>query len=135
MILFLKIFIFQSRNLDDSVAIFWWIGFTLDYSSFIMEAFCSIRLVIIDLMLFGLCLDLLVLIFPTCSIVLSFFIAHELKVNLLMFTQITANLVPLNSRRVAVKFDFFRIAGLIPIKSPGSGRGQLEITYLDEELR
>lgn len=23
----------------------------------------------------------------------------------------------------------------IPIKSPGSGRGQLEITYLDEELR
>ncbi|KAF3962042.1 hypothetical protein CMV_013406 [Castanea mollissima] len=51
------------------------------------------------------------------------------------FNQVTANLVPLNSRRVAVKFDFFRIAGLIPIKSPGSGRGQLEITYLDEELR
>nr|XP_048337506.1 probable plastid-lipid-associated protein 4, chloroplastic isoform X2 [Ziziphus jujuba var. spinosa] len=50
-------------------------------------------------------------------------------------TQITANLVPLNSRRVAVKFDFFKIASLIPIKSPGSGRGQLEITYLDEELR
>ncbi|XP_019078777.1 probable plastid-lipid-associated protein 4, chloroplastic isoform X3 [Vitis vinifera] len=50
-------------------------------------------------------------------------------------TQVTANLVPLNARRVAVKFDFFRIAGLIPIKSPGSGRGQLEITYLDEELR
>ncbi|RVW81069.1 putative plastid-lipid-associated protein 4, chloroplastic [Vitis vinifera] len=48
---------------------------------------------------------------------------------------VTANLVPLNARRVAVKFDFFRIAGLIPIKSPGSGRGQLEITYLDEELR
>ncbi|XP_011007961.1 PREDICTED: probable plastid-lipid-associated protein 4, chloroplastic isoform X4 [Populus euphratica] len=51
------------------------------------------------------------------------------------FNQATANLVPLNTRRVAVKFDFFRIAGLIPIKSPGSGRGQLEITYLDEELR
>ncbi|XP_041014001.1 probable plastid-lipid-associated protein 4, chloroplastic [Juglans microcarpa x Juglans regia] len=51
------------------------------------------------------------------------------------FNQVTANLVSLNSRRVAVKFDFFRIAGLIPIKSPGSGRGQLEITYLDEELR
>ncbi|KAH7518793.1 hypothetical protein FEM48_Zijuj09G0208700 [Ziziphus jujuba var. spinosa] len=51
------------------------------------------------------------------------------------FNQITANLVPLNSRRVAVKFDFFKIASLIPIKSPGSGRGQLEITYLDEELR
>jgi hypothetical protein len=26
-------------------------------------------------------------------------------------------------------------ASQIPIKSPGSGRGQLEITYLDEELR
>ncbi|KAL5789830.1 hypothetical protein ACOSQ2_004718 [Xanthoceras sorbifolium] len=51
------------------------------------------------------------------------------------FNQVTANLVPLNARRVAVKFDYFRIAGLIPIKSPGSGRGQLEITYLDEELR
>ncbi|KAK9287258.1 hypothetical protein L1049_015671 [Liquidambar formosana] len=51
------------------------------------------------------------------------------------FNQVTANLVPLNARRVAVKFDFFKIAGLIPIKNPGSGRGQLEITYLDEELR
>ncbi|XP_048128688.1 probable plastid-lipid-associated protein 4, chloroplastic isoform X2 [Rhodamnia argentea] len=51
------------------------------------------------------------------------------------FNQVTANLVPLNARRVAVKFDFFRIAGLIPLRNPGSGRGQLEITYLDEELR
>ncbi|QCD76479.1 hypothetical protein DEO72_LG1g98 [Vigna unguiculata] len=50
------------------------------------------------------------------------------------YNQATANLVPLNSRRVAVKFDFFKIANLIPIKSPGSGRGQLEITYLDEDL-
>jgi hypothetical protein len=37
----------------------------------------------------------------------------KLKVNLSMFVQITANLVPLNSRRVAVKFDFFRIASLV----------------------
>ncbi|XP_031383436.1 probable plastid-lipid-associated protein 4, chloroplastic [Punica granatum] len=51
------------------------------------------------------------------------------------FNQATANLVPLNAKKVAVKFDFFRISGLIPIKNPGSGRGQLEITYLDEELR
>lgn len=51
------------------------------------------------------------------------------------FNQATANLVPLNARRVAVKFDSFKIAGLIPIKSRGSGRGQLEITYLDGELR
>ncbi|XP_057737676.1 probable plastid-lipid-associated protein 4, chloroplastic isoform X2 [Arachis stenosperma] len=53
----------------------------------------------------------------------------------LLQTQATANLVPLNSRRVLVKFDFFKIASLIPIKSPGSGRGQLEITYLDQDLR
>ncbi|XP_051132790.1 probable plastid-lipid-associated protein 4, chloroplastic [Andrographis paniculata] len=51
------------------------------------------------------------------------------------FNQATANLVPLNACRVAVKFDSFKVAALIPIKSRGSGRGQLEITYLDEELR
>ncbi|XP_052206061.1 probable plastid-lipid-associated protein 4, chloroplastic [Diospyros lotus] len=51
------------------------------------------------------------------------------------FNQATANLVPLSASRVAVKFDNFKIAGVIPIKSRGSGRGQLEITYLDEELR
>ncbi|XP_073029275.1 probable plastid-lipid-associated protein 4, chloroplastic isoform X2 [Primulina eburnea] len=51
------------------------------------------------------------------------------------FNQATANLVPLNERRVAVKFDSFKIAALIPVKSRGSGRGQLEISYLDDELR
>eukprot|EP00262_Sarcandra_glabra_P017393 TRINITY_DN595_c0_g1_i2.p1 TRINITY_DN595_c0_g1~~TRINITY_DN595_c0_g1_i2.p1 ORF type:complete len:268 (-),score=39.43 TRINITY_DN595_c0_g1_i2:439-1128(-) len=51
------------------------------------------------------------------------------------FNQVTANLVPLSARRVAVKFDTFKIAGLIPIKAPGRARGELEITYLDEELR
>ncbi|WOK97695.1 putative plastid-lipid-associated protein 4, chloroplastic [Canna indica] len=51
------------------------------------------------------------------------------------FNQVTANLVPLNSRRVKVQFDTFKIFGLIPIKAPGRGRGELEITYLDEEVR
>ncbi|XP_062214849.1 probable plastid-lipid-associated protein 4, chloroplastic [Phragmites australis] len=51
------------------------------------------------------------------------------------FNQVTANLVPLNPKRVAVKFDYFKIFSLIRIKSPGSGKGELEITYLDEELR
>ncbi|CAD6206317.1 unnamed protein product [Miscanthus lutarioriparius] len=51
------------------------------------------------------------------------------------FNQVNANLVPLNPRRVAVKFDYFKIFSLIPIKAPGSGKGELEITYLDEELR
>ncbi|KAL8151050.1 hypothetical protein V2J09_020858, partial [Rumex salicifolius] len=50
------------------------------------------------------------------------------------FNQITANLVPINSRRVAIKFDYFKIGGLLRIKNPGSGRGQLEIKYLGEGL-
>ncbi|KAK4341290.1 hypothetical protein RND71_039791 [Anisodus tanguticus] len=51
------------------------------------------------------------------------------------FNQVTADLTPLNARKVVVKFDYFKIAGLIPIKAPGRARGELEITYLDEELR
>ncbi|XP_010269008.1 PREDICTED: probable plastid-lipid-associated protein 4, chloroplastic [Nelumbo nucifera] len=51
------------------------------------------------------------------------------------FNQVTADLTPLNARKVAVKFDKFKIVGLIPIKAPGRARGELEITYLDEELR
>ncbi|KDP38889.1 hypothetical protein JCGZ_05046 [Jatropha curcas] len=51
------------------------------------------------------------------------------------FNQVTADLTPLNAKKVAVKFDKFKIAGLIPIKAPGRARGELEITYLDEELR
>ncbi|KAL0365075.1 UNVERIFIED_CONTAM: putative plastid-lipid-associated protein 4, chloroplastic [Sesamum angustifolium] len=51
------------------------------------------------------------------------------------FNQVTANLTPLNSKKVAVQFDVFKIGGLIPIKAPGRARGELEITYLDEELR
>ncbi|KAL5992949.1 hypothetical protein ACLOJK_013869 [Asimina triloba] len=51
------------------------------------------------------------------------------------FIKVTANLVPLSSTRVAVKFETFKILGLIPVKAPGSNRGELEITYLDDELR
>ncbi|KAM7470381.1 hypothetical protein LguiA_008564 [Lonicera macranthoides] len=51
------------------------------------------------------------------------------------FNQVTADLTPLNAKKVAVKFDYFKIGGLIPIKAPGRARGELEITYLDEELR
>ncbi|KAJ3672936.1 hypothetical protein LUZ60_006310 [Juncus effusus] len=51
------------------------------------------------------------------------------------FNQITADIVPLSSRRVAVRFDTFKIFGLISIKAPGSGKGELDITYLDEEIR
>ncbi|EEF33764.1 probable plastid-lipid-associated protein 4, chloroplastic [Ricinus communis] len=51
------------------------------------------------------------------------------------FNQVTADLTPLNAKKVAVKFDTFKIASLIPVKAPGSARGELETTYLDEELR
>ncbi|KAJ4762720.1 Plastid-lipid associated protein PAP / fibrillin family protein [Rhynchospora pubera] len=51
------------------------------------------------------------------------------------FNQVTANLVPLSSARVAVRFDTFKILGFIPIKAPGRGKGELEITYLDEKIR
>ncbi|XP_020257030.1 probable plastid-lipid-associated protein 4, chloroplastic isoform X3 [Asparagus officinalis] len=54
------------------------------------------------------------------------------------FNQAVADLIPLNSKRVAVKFNTFKIAGLIPIKAPErpvEALGQLEITYLDEEIR
>lgn len=51
------------------------------------------------------------------------------------FNCVTANLEPVNSRKVIVKFDFFKIGGLISVKAPGRARGELEITYLDDELR
>ncbi|CAJ1963646.1 unnamed protein product [Sphenostylis stenocarpa] len=51
------------------------------------------------------------------------------------FNQVTADLTPLSPRKVAVKFDTFKIGSIIPIKAPGRARGELEITYLDEELR
>ncbi|KAG0555364.1 hypothetical protein KC19_12G164400 [Ceratodon purpureus] len=51
------------------------------------------------------------------------------------FNQVTANLDPVNSKKVIVNFDFFKIGGLISVKAPGRARGELEITYLDDELR
>ncbi|KAL3635267.1 putative plastid-lipid-associated protein 4, chloroplastic [Castilleja foliolosa] len=51
------------------------------------------------------------------------------------FNQVLADLTPVNSKKVAVKFDFFKLGGLIPVKAPETARGSLEITYLDEELR
>lgn len=51
------------------------------------------------------------------------------------FNQVTANLEPVNSKKVIVYFDFFKIGGLISVKAPGRARGELEVTYLDDELR
>nr|GMC78565.1 probable plastid-lipid-associated protein 4, chloroplastic [Ipomoea batatas] len=52
-----------------------------------------------------------------------------------MFLQVTADLTPVNASKVSVKFDYFKIAGLIPIKAPDRACGSLDITYLDKELR
>jgi hypothetical protein len=51
------------------------------------------------------------------------------------FNQVTANLEPVSGSKVIVKFDQFKIGGLIGVKAPGRARGELDITYLDEELR
>lgn len=34
-----------------------------------------------------------------------------------------------------VQFKEFKILGLIPVKAPASAAGELDITYLDDELR
>ncbi|BFI23232.1 hypothetical protein MPTK2_1g00160 [Marchantia polymorpha subsp. ruderalis] len=51
------------------------------------------------------------------------------------FNQVTANLVPIDSRKVLVKFDYFKLFGLVSVKAPERARGELEITYVDEQLR
>ncbi|KMZ73017.1 PAP fibrillin [Zostera marina] len=51
------------------------------------------------------------------------------------FNQVTADLTPLNTKKIAVKFDTFKILGFIPVKAPDRARGELEITYLDDEIR
>jgi len=51
------------------------------------------------------------------------------------FNQVQATLTPLSTSRVSVKFDKFLIGGLVPVKAPDSARGELEITFLDKEMR
>ncbi|KZV14742.1 hypothetical protein F511_41150 [Dorcoceras hygrometricum] len=51
------------------------------------------------------------------------------------FNQVTADLTPVNPKKVAVKFDYFKLGGRIPVKAPDRAEGSLEITYLDDELR
>jgi len=51
------------------------------------------------------------------------------------FSAVEATLVPMSKNKVAVQFQTFYIGSLIPIKAPPTARGELEITYLDEDLR
>ena len=51
------------------------------------------------------------------------------------FNAVRAELTPINSRKVKVQFKTFYILGLIPVQAPESATGDLEITYLDDDLR
>eukprot|EP00878_Enallax_costatus_P002034 GHUV01002198.1.p1 GENE.GHUV01002198.1~~GHUV01002198.1.p1 ORF type:complete len:211 (+),score=67.08 GHUV01002198.1:187-819(+) len=52
-----------------------------------------------------------------------------------LYNQVTAELTPLSTNKVAVQFKTFKIGGLIPITAPPSAKGELAITYLDEDMR
>lgn len=52
-----------------------------------------------------------------------------------LYNQVSANLISIDDETVAVLFEEFRIFNLIPVKAPASARGELSVTYLDEELR
>lgn len=52
-----------------------------------------------------------------------------------MLVQVSAKLEPVSQNKLAVQFQEFRIFNLIPIKAPPSARGELAITYVDEDLR
>lgn len=41
----------------------------------------------------------------------------------------------MSQNKVAVQFKVFKIFGLLPINAPPSARGELAVTYLDEEMR
>ena len=46
-----------------------------------------------------------------------------------------ADLIPETKSRVGVQFTLFKIFGLIPIKAPEGAKGNLDTTFVDEELR
>ena len=48
--------------------------------------------------------------------------------------KVTAELLPITKSKVAVQFKVFSI-GPISFKSPASARGELDITYVDEDIR
>ncbi|KAL4441229.1 hypothetical protein ABPG77_011466 [Micractinium sp. CCAP 211/92] len=52
-----------------------------------------------------------------------------------LFNEVSAELIPQSASKVKVQFKEFKILGLIPVKAPASAAGELDITYLDDELR
>ncbi|KAL6765719.1 plastid fibrillin 3, partial [Haematococcus lacustris] len=51
------------------------------------------------------------------------------------FNTVAADITPMSSSKLAVKFTQFKLLGLLPITAPDSARGELAVTFLDEELR
>ncbi len=49
--------------------------------------------------------------------------------------QVSADLTPETKSRVGVQFTQFKIFGLLPITAPESAKGNLDTTFVDEELR
>lgn len=52
-----------------------------------------------------------------------------------LYNQVYAELRPMSVNKVAVQFKTFKIFGLIPISAPASAKGELAMTYLDDEMR
>ncbi|PSC72062.1 plastid fibrillin 3 [Micractinium conductrix] len=52
-----------------------------------------------------------------------------------LFNEVSAELIPESSSKIKVQFKQFKILGLIPVTAPASAAGELDVTYLDEELR
>lgn len=52
-----------------------------------------------------------------------------------LFNQVSAELIPESASRVKVRFLEFKLLGLIPVRAPPSAAGELDVTYLDEDLR
>lgn len=51
------------------------------------------------------------------------------------FNQVFAELTPKSKNAVVVQFKQFKLFGLVPITAPPTARGELTITYLDDDLR
>lgn len=52
-----------------------------------------------------------------------------------LFNQVSAELIPQSPSKVKVQFKEFKLLGLLPVKAPPSAVGELEVTYLDGDLR
>lgn len=52
-----------------------------------------------------------------------------------LYNSVTAELTPLSDSAVKVQFKQFKLLNLVPITAPPSAVGQLDVTYLDDELR